>query len=102
MIIFKVSNLWGSAARIGGNVLKAGGLPLSWLTGGKSAVISAGAEEAARAFSSGAGRKQIDEIADYIRNNGLGQMPTSVSPEVANQLRDYVARTMRDSGREKK
>jgi hypothetical protein len=45
-----------------------------------------------------AGRKQVDEIADYIRNNGLGQLPTSVSPELANQLRDYVAKSMRTSG----
>jgi mono/diheme cytochrome c family protein len=44
------------------------------------------------------GRRQVDEIADYIRNNGLGQMPTSVSPELADQLRDYVAKSTRGSG----
>jgi hypothetical protein len=88
----------GGTAHFAGNVLKAGGLPLSWLTKGLSAVGAAGLDEGVRAAMSKGGRKQVDAIADYLRNSGSGKLPTTVSPELANQLRDYVAKSMRTSG----
>jgi hypothetical protein len=81
-----------SVAKGAGKLASAGGMPLSWMTGGKSALAGAGLQMAGDALTSSAAQKRIEELAASIRNAGVANVPP-LSPQDISAMRDYLAKT---------
>jgi hypothetical protein len=82
----------GLLAKAAGRLVDAGGMPMAWLTGGKTRAAGTALEMAGNALNSKAAQKKIEELAASIRNAGVANVPP-LSPQDISIMRDYLAKT---------
>ena len=82
----------GLLAKAAGRLVDAGGMPMAWLTGGKTRAAGTALEMAGNALNSKAAQKKIEDLAASIRNAGVANVPP-LSPQDISVMRDYLAKT---------